>query len=457
MCFSIGWIISTSITPPKSFGIGATLPHLTGSTRNLCTPTIASVEPDRGNPDTWFFHLRIPRAADSASAENNNTAMDNHTAAAVVEFNMTFTWEGVGATTAPMWVTKTFHPISAGFRETKNLMMFKLHYNDALRALAGVPADIMVVGDVVAAGSYNPQSETYQGFRCHLNAILGDFRLFPGGEMQRSFIGSQSAEYLGYLEHECYPPPSQNVSYPKLLPSRMGPLPTLCCAGSSYPTLFVDTTVNELQNQMDSNYFTAAYMTHAILAAWLKPTFKAEANIVAEPRHLIFTASFVSFFTITEYAPYSSTKAALRSLSDTLSQEMNFYASSHTPVRLHTIFPAAIFTEFFEAENKVKADITKKLKEDDAGQTADEVAKRSIAGFERGEELITTTFMTRLVMTSVLGGSIRNGWAVLDTVLNWFMSFAMVLVRRDMDSKVRTWGRENGQSGKSTPAGGMRL
>ncbi len=161
-------------------------------------------EPDRGNPDTWFFHLRIPRPADSVSAENNNTAMDNNTAAAIVEFNRTFTWEGVDATVAPMWVTKTFHPTSAGFRETKNLIMFKLHYDDALRALAGVPANIMVVGDVVAAGGYNPQSETYQGFRGHLNSILGDYRLMPGGGMRRTFIGSQSAGYLGYLEHECY-------------------------------------------------------------------------------------------------------------------------------------------------------------------------------------------------------------------------------------------------------------
>ena len=116
-------------------------------------------------------------------------------------------------------------------------------------------------------------------------------------------------------------------------------------------------------------------------------------------------------------------------------------------MHVHTIFPAAILTESFEAENKIKADITKKLEEDDVGQTADEVAKRSIAGLEKGEELITTTFMTRLVMTSVLGGSIRNGWAILDTFLSWMMSLAMVFVRRDMDSKVRKWGRENGQSG----------
>jgi 3-dehydrosphinganine reductase len=198
---------------------------------------------------------------------------------------------------------------------------------------------------------------------------------------------------------------------------------------------------------MDSNYFTSAYMAHATLAAWLKPASKAAAERTDEPRHLIFTASFLSFFTITGYAPYSPTKAALRSLSDTLSQEVNLYASSHTPVRLHTIFPATIFTESYEAENKIKADITKKLEEGDEGQTADEVAKRSIAGLEKGEELITTTFITRLVMTSVLGGSIRNGWAVLDTVLSWLMSWVMVFVRWDMDRKVRKWGSEFGQSG----------
>lgn len=95
----------------------------------------------------------------------------------------------------------------------------------------------------------------------------------------------------------------------------------------------------------------------------------------------------------------------------------------------------------------MKSDLTKKLEEGDPGQTADEVARRSIAGLEKGEELVTTTFMTRLLMTSVFGGSIRNGWALLDTVLSWIMSLVMVFVRWDMDSKVRRWARENGESG----------
>jgi 3-dehydrosphinganine reductase len=227
-----------------------------------------------------------------------------------------------------------------------------------------------------------------------------------------------------------------------------------CCAGSSYPTLFIDTPVAELKNQMDSNYFTSAYMAHAILRAWLKGPSKTTPSSTSSSdpplsRHLIFTASFLSFFTLAGFAPYSPAKVALRSLSDTLSQEMNLYASppNRPKVRLHTIFPATIFTESYDIENRVKSDLTKKLEEGDAGQTPDEVAKRSIARLERGDELVTTTFLTRLVMTSTLGGSIRNGWAVLDTILSWVMSLVMVVVRWDMDVKVRRWGRENGDSG----------
>ena len=199
---------------------------------------------------------------------------------------------------------------------------------------------------------------------------------------------------------------------------------------------------------MDSNYFTAAYMAHAALNAWLKPPRKETSSSTspsnASPRHLIFTASLLSFFTLAGYAPYSPTKAALRSLADTLSNEMNLYSSN---VRLHTIFPATIFTESYEAENRVKSDLTKKLEEGDAGQTADEVARRSIKGLERGEEMVPTTFMCRLLMCGVLGGSLRNGWALLDTLLSWVMSLVMVFVRWDMDGKVKRWRKEHGESG----------
>ena len=209
---------------------------------------------------------------------------------------------------------------------------------------------------------------------------------------------------------------------------------------------------------MDSNYLSSAYIAHATLRTWLdpqSPSFQATAIKGVkpqEPRHLIFTASFVALYTIAGYAAYSPSKVALRSLADTLSQEVKMYQGAYPTaptIRLHTIFPATILTEAYEAENRIKSDLTKMLEEDDEGQTADVCAKASIDGLERGDELVSTTFLTRLVMGGVLGGSLRNWvWVgVMDTVLAWVMSLAMVFVRWDMDRKVRKWGKEHGASG----------
>ena len=83
---------------------------------------------------------------------------------------------------------------------------------------------------------------------------------------------------------------------------------------------------------------------------------------------------------------------------------MSLYAGanpSEPHIRLHTVFPPTMPTESLEAENKVKTDVTQMLEEGDTIQASDEVARRSIASLERGEELVTTTFLTRLVMTGV--------------------------------------------------------
>jgi 3-dehydrosphinganine reductase len=239
-----------------------------------------------------------------------------------------------------------------------------------------------------------------------------------------------------------------------------------CCAGSSYPALFVDTPVSQFQAQMDSNYFTSVYMAHAAMTSWLKPLEaqksdvdnsrhdSSTARLIAPPgpRHLIFTASFLAFYSFAGYSSYSPTKAALRALSDTLSQEMNLYAAAHpnSPrVRLHTVFPATIFTDSYEAENRIKHSLTRKLEEDDKGQTPQVIATKSIRALEGGQELITTDMLTGLVKGSMLGGSVRGGFGRV--IMNWFlaglMGIVMVFVRGDMDRKSRAWGRKFGVSG----------
>ncbi|OTB10338.1 hypothetical protein K445DRAFT_323108 [Daldinia sp. EC12] len=244
-----------------------------------------------------------------------------------------------------------------------------------------------------------------------------------------------------------------------------------CCAGSTHPTLFVDTPVSEFQKLMSSNYFTSLYMTHAVLTLWLKkPSRKETASIAADAttdsattvqssapspppaRHIIFTASFLALYSFTGYSPYSPSKAALRSLCDSLSQEMNLYAAAHPhepPVRLHTIFPAGITGESFDAENRIKPDITKLLEAGDKPQTPEVIARKSIQALESGHELITTDFLTALVKRSMLGGSTRGGFfkGLGDWLLACLLAVVMVFVRGDMDKKVRDWGRKFGDSG----------
>ncbi|KAH0592452.1 hypothetical protein MHUMG1_09839 [Metarhizium humberi] len=244
-----------------------------------------------------------------------------------------------------------------------------------------------------------------------------------------------------------------------------------CCAGTSHPTLFVDTPVTEFSTQMQNNYFTSLYMSHAILQCWLKsPRKSLTSNLPGSSdkpesrpnstlqRHIIFTASFLAFYGIAGYSPYSPTKAALRSLADSLSQEMNLYSAAYPNeprVRLHTIFPAGILTEGFEAENRIKSDLTKMLEEGDEPQTPEVIASRSIKGLESGQELITTDFQTGLVKRSMLGGSIRGGFVrgLGDWILTGLVFIIMTVVRGDMDNKVRKWGRQFGSTGMKEDKG----
>ncbi|KAL1852347.1 hypothetical protein Daus18300_012242 [Diaporthe australafricana] len=262
-----------------------------------------------------------------------------------------------------------------------------------------------------------------------------------------------------------------------------------CTAGVSHPSLFVDTEVDKFRDMMDGNYFSSVYMAHAILRAWLRPEKGAideyhddddedevkkgsetppsssssppsrPAAVAAAatahkptPRHLIFTASFLAFYPVAGYAPYNPSKAALRSMSDTLSQEMELYAAAHpgrAPVKVHTVFPATILTESYEAENRIKPDVTKMLEGPDGGQTPAEVARAAIAGLEAGHEIITTELMTRFVSCGMLGTSVRGGFwkGLVDYLMGCVGLFALVIVRWTMDNQVRQWGRLHGDSG----------
>ena len=98
-----------------------------------------------------------------------------------------------------------------------------------------------------------------------------------------------------------------------------------------------------------------------------------------------------------------------------------------------------------------KPDITKKLEEDDKGQTPDEVAIEAVNGLERGDESISTGWLPWVLRCGGLGWSRKSGWGVVDWVMASLLGIVAGVVRWDMEGKIVKWGQVNGSSGSSNP------
>lgn len=232
-----------------------------------------------------------------------------------------------------------------------------------------------------------------------------------------------------------------------------------CCAGYCHPGFFVDVPLSVQRQQMDTVYWTAAYTAYATLRNWLAPVAPSQ-QMKCPRRHLIFTCSTLAFTPIAGYAPYSPAKAAIRSLSDTLSQEIEMYNGAYSQkhrmtapaadVKIHTVFPMGILSPGYDNEQRIKPDLTKALEEADKPQTPEEVARIAISALERGEYLITTMFLGNFMKASSLGPSPRNS-VVGDTLLSWLSNLVFLQVIPDLRNKAFTWGKSNGLPSSELP------
>jgi 3-dehydrosphinganine reductase len=222
-------------------------------------------------------------------------------------------------------------------------------------------------------------------------------------------------------------------------------------AGSSIPTLFLDTKMQTLRDQMDINYWAATYLAHSTLRAWLLPNSKPQ-NRPDLPKHFVMTSSSSCFVGVTGYNPYSPPKAAMRNLADGLSNEIQIYNGSrerstkptHSEVKIHCVFPGSILSPGFAEENKLKHPVTKILEDGDPHQSIDEVAAVSVRELENGHFFIATNWLGKLMRWSALSGSPRNGWGLLDTVVPLLTPWVWLFQRPYMDWTAYKWGKDNG-------------
>ena len=234
----------------------------------------------------------------------------------------------------------------------------------------------------------------------------------------------------------------------------------ICCAGASHPGLFAEISTDVLRDEMNTDYFSAAYTAHAAIRSWLAASSSSSSLSSSspssspqavpsttpppspEPKHLVFVSSIVAFLPLVGYTPYTPAKSAVRALSETLAQELLLYAH-HTPIETHCVFPGTIFSPGYEREQLLKPGITKKLEESDDGQSAAEAARSTLKGLESGEgTIVTSGWLGMALRAGMLGGSRRSGLGIVDTLLSWVIGIVLIFVRRDMDGTVRTWGRE---------------
>ena len=223
----------------------------------------------------------------------------------------------------------------------------------------------------------------------------------------------------------------------------------VCCAGNCVPSFFAQASLDTLRSQMDTIYWSAAYMAHAMLNAWLEESSstdkKTSTQTKKDARHIVFACSTLAFYPFAGYAPYSPAKAAMKSLADTLQQEIAVYnsaPSSPAPIKVSTLYPMGILTPGYENETLLKPNLTKQFEKGDKPQTPEEVARICVEGLERGQTNITTAFTGHVMRGLGMASNVRQG--VLDVVWWVFGGVGILFAGPDFIAQCRRWGREKG-------------
>ncbi len=217
----------------------------------------------------------------------------------------------------------------------------------------------------------------------------------------------------------------------------------ICAAGgtSSQLGFLGDISAADIKTCMESNYYSAAFITQSCLKRWLKyPTNNS--------RTIVLTSSAAAFVALPGYGAYTPAKVAVRALADTLRQELLLYGGEDK-YRVHCCFPGTFVSEGFIAEQATKPDLTKELEktnrpiaelEKEYG-TAASIAQKLIRGITERRFFITMDSDTRLLLNNMRGPSPRDS-PLMDFLLGLMMTLVWPIVRKKFDNRTRGYGKQ---------------
>jgi 3-dehydrosphinganine reductase len=144
-------------------------------------------------------------------------------------------------------------------------------------------------------------------------------------------------------------------------------------AGVAHPGYVQDLDINIFNWMMEVNYFGTVYMTKEVLRGMMKRGSGYIVNI----------SSMVGIISIIGYTAYGASKFAIKGFTDALRQEMKLKR-----IGVSLVLPSDTDTPQLEYENQIKPPETKALGSMTGSMTADEVAKVTLSGIERGRYMI---------------------------------------------------------------------
>ncbi|KAL7411851.1 hypothetical protein BDY24DRAFT_364205 [Mrakia frigida] len=167
------------------------------------------------------------------------------------------------------------------------------------------------------------------------------------------------------------------------------------CAGMSLPGFFIEQDDAILTQVMNADYWTACWTAKASARLMAKQHERFPSD--ARPK-LVFVGSTLSFLNFAGYACYCPPKAAIRSLADTLRNELQLFG-----IGVHCFFPGGILSPGFETENIDKPQLTKDIEGSDVPLDPKLVATYLLKGIARNEYSISYDFVTGLLRSSARG------------------------------------------------------
>lgn len=151
-------------------------------------------------------------------------------------------------------------------------------------------------------------------------------------------------------------------------------------AGYARPGYFHELPAEEFERAVRIDYLGAVHLTRGL-------------HDLVPPGGLIsFTSSVVGFIGVFGYSSYAGPKFALVGFAETLRQEL-----LARQIQISVLCPPDTQTPGYDEENKTKPIETQALSEGAKIMTAEAVAKKFVAGVEKGKFIITCNFESALL------------------------------------------------------------